>query len=162
MSSQNSTERRDRARSEIRRLIDDRNLVLSNYYNLAKDSDKADKDLAATRSMLEEFCQHMVDYLAKGHFEIYRRIEEGTERREDITTLASTIMERINVTTQACVDFNDTYDNTEDLDEESLQKLPNHLAKLGEELATRADLEDQFINTLLDEPQNRETEAEPA
>ena len=162
MSFENMTDRRDRTRNEIRQLIEDRNAVLSHYYDLVKVSDEADTDRATKMTLLEGFCQDLVDYLAKGHFEIYRRIEEGTERRSRITSLAATIMERINATTQVAIDFNDLYDNTERAADVDLDDLPKHLARLGQELATRIDLEDQFINTLLDGSQERQAVPEPA
>jgi regulator of sigma D len=99
--------------------------------------------------MVEEFCQELVDYMAIGHFEIYRRIEEGNERRDEIIKLAEKIMPRINETTQVAIAFNDLYDDTSNIDDTAFEQLPNYLAKLGEELATRIDLEDQFINMLL-------------
>ena len=99
--------------------------------------------------LVEEFCQELVDYMATGHFEIYRRIEEGNERRDDITSLADKIMPRINDTTQIAIAFNDLYDSTTNIEKNAIEQLPNYLAKLGEELATRIDLEDQFINLLL-------------
>ena len=154
MSSQNdtyvATERRSRTRKEIKQLIEERNSVLAQYYNLAKQAESDTDDLNSTLEMLQEFCQELVDYMALGHFEIYRRIEEGNERRDDITKLADRVMPRINDTTQVAIAFNDLYDDTSNLDETAVGQLPNYLAKLGEELATRIDLEDQFINTLLD------------
>jgi regulator of sigma D len=144
-----ANERRARTRNEIKRLIEDRNNVLSQYYNLAKQSEDTEADTSNTLELLEEFCQELVDYMATGHFEIYRRIEEGNERRDDITQLAEKIMPRINDTTQVAVAFNDLYDNSEKIDDAAVKKLPGYLAKLGEELATRIDLEDRFINTLL-------------
>ena len=154
MSSQNdtyvATERRSRTRKEIKQLIEERNSVLAQYYNLAKQAESDTDDLNNTLEMLQEFCQELVDYMALGHFEIYRRIEEGNERRDDITKLADRVMPRINDTTQVAIAFNDLYDDTSNLDETAVSQLPNYLAKLGEELATRIDLEDQFINTLLD------------
>ena len=154
MSSQNdtyvATERRSRTRKEIKQLIEERNSVLAQYYNLAKQAESDTDDLNSTLEMLQEFCQELVDYMALGHFEIYRRIEEGSERRDDITKLADRLMPRINDTTQVAIAFNDLYDDTSNLDETAVGQLPNYLAKLGEELATRIDLEDQFINTLLD------------
>ena len=154
MSSQNdkyvATERRSRTRKEIKQLIEERNSVLAQYYNLAKKAESDTDDLNSTLEMLQEFCQELVDYMALGHFEIYRRIEEGSERRDDITKLADRLMPRINDTTQVAIAFNDLYDDTSNLDETAVGQLPNYLAKLGEELATRIDLEDQFINTLLD------------
>ena len=157
MSSQNdtyiATERRSRTRKEIKQLIEKRNSVLARYYNLAKDAESDTDDLNSTLEMLQEFCQELVDYMALGHFEIYRRIEEGNERRDDITKLADRVMPRISDTTQVAIAFNDLYDDTSKLDEAAVTQLPNYLARLGEELATRIDLEDQFINTLLESQQ---------
>ena len=149
MASQAPNERRARTQKEIKQLIEERNTVLSQYYNLAKATEGYDGDENATLEMVEEFCQELVDYMATGHFEIYRRIEEGNERRDDITQLADKIMPRINDTTQVAVAFNDLYDSTSDIGKDAIEQLPNYLAKLGEELATRIDLEDQFINLLL-------------
>ena len=149
MSSQVQNERRARTRKEIKQLIEERNSVLTHFYKLAQQAKTSDNDQRSTLEMLEEFCQELVDYMATGHFEIYRRIEEGNERRDDIIKLADQIMPRINDTTQIAVAFNDIYDDTENISENTYKQLPNYLAKLGEELATRIDLEDQFINTLL-------------
>jgi regulator of sigma D len=149
MSSQAPNERRARTRKEIKQLIEERNSVLSQYYNLARITEDPEADLHNTADILEEFCQELVDYMATGHFEIYRRIEDGNERRDEIVKLAERIMPRINDTTQVAIAFNDLYDDTSNLDDEAFDQLPNYLAKLGEELATRIDLEDKFINTLL-------------
>jgi len=149
MSSEVPNERRARTRKEIKQLIEERNSVLSQYYSLARHTENPDNDLNSTIELLEEFCQELVDYMATGHFEIYRRIEEGNERRDEITSLAKKIMPRINDTTQIAIAFNDLYDDVANIDEAAISQLPNYLAKLGEELATRIDLEDQFINTLL-------------
>ncbi len=147
--SEASGERRARTRNEIKRLIEERNTVLSQYYNLAKHADDSVSDMSNTIDLLEEFCQELVDYMATGHFEIYRRIEEGNERRDEIIKLAEKIMPRINDTTQIAVAFNDLYETTENINEAAVEQLPNYLSKLGKELATRIELEDQLINTLL-------------
>ncbi len=149
MASQAPNERRERTRKEIKRLIEDRNSVLSQFYNLAKLTEDYNDDIDNTLELVEEFCQKMVDYMATGHFEIYRRIEEGNERRDEIVKLADKIMPRINDTTQIAIAFNDLYDSTTKINEDAIDQLPKYLAKLGEELATRIDLEDQFINLLL-------------
>ncbi len=142
-------ERRARTRKEIKQLIEDRNNVLSQYYNLAKYTEDSTSERDNTTDLLEEFCQELVDYMATGHFELYRRIEDGNERRDEILTLAEKIMPRINNTTQIAIAFNDLYDDTSNIKDDAFEQLPSYLAKLGEELATRIDLEDQFINTLL-------------
>lgn len=149
MASQAPNERRERTRKEIKQLIEDRNTVLAQYYNLAKLTENFSDDINNTLELVEEFCQKLVDYMATGHFEIYRRIEEGNERRDDILKLADKIMPRISDTTQIAIAFNDLYDSSTNINEEAIDQLPKYLTKLGEELATRIDLEDQFINLLL-------------
>jgi regulator of sigma D len=151
-SSQLPQERRARTRKEIKTLIAERNKVLSLYYNLASKAEKIDDKADSLVEQLQEFCQELIDYLATGHFEIYRRLEEGDERRDDMIGLADQIYSGINKTTQAAVDFNDMYDISEGFDVEILQELPRHLSTLGQELATRIDLEDRFIDTLLTAP----------
>jgi regulator of sigma D len=142
-------DRRARTRKEIKQLIAERNSVLSQYYNLASHADQNPENSEETLELLQEFCQDLVDYLATGHFEIYRRIEEKQERRSDIVELADQVFNRIADTTAVAVAFNDLYDTSENFNPEVLNQLPEQLSKLGEELAIRIDLEDRFINTLL-------------
>lgn len=142
-------ERRARTRKEIKQLISERNNVLSQYYGLVNQVDQIETETESILEQLQEFCQELVDYLATGHFEIYRRIEDGDERRTEIIELAMQLFPRIAQTTEIAINFNDLYDISENFDHGRLKKLPEQLAKLGEELATRIDLEDQFINTLL-------------
>jgi regulator of sigma D len=146
-------DRRARTRKEIKQLIAERNNVLSQYYNLASHADQSPENNEETLELLQEFCQDLVDYLATGHFEIYRRIEEKEERRSEIVQLANEAFDRITETTSVAVAFNDLYDTSQSFDPEVLKQLPQQLSKLGEELATRIDLEDRFINTLLSTPQ---------
>jgi regulator of sigma D len=142
-------DRRARTRKEIKQLIAERNSVLSQYYNLASHADQNPQNGEETLELLQEFCQDLVDYLATGHFEIYRRIEEKEERRSDIVQLADQVFNRITETTAVAVAFNDLYDTSANFNPEVLKQLPEQLSKLGEELAIRIDLEDRFINTLL-------------
>jgi len=150
MASQNPpqaiNERRDRAKKEVKQLINERNQVLSLYYSLVKQVESFD-DPNNTQELLQEFCQELVDYLAAGHFELYRRIEEGNERRDDIKNLSSDVMPQITTTTEVAIAFNDLFDNDDNKNE--IENLPTHLTQLGEHLATRIDLEDQIINALL-------------
>lgn len=140
-------ERRDRATKEVKQLINERNQVLSLYYSLVKQVESFD-DPNNTQELLQEFCQELVDYLAAGHFELYRRIEEGNERRDEIKNLSSEVMPRINMTTEVAIAFNDLFDS-DDNNINEIANLPSHLTQLGEHLATRIDLEDQIINALL-------------
>lgn len=143
------SERRARARKEIKQLIDERNRVLAQYYHLASCADEDRESNESILKLLQEFCQELVDYLATGHFELYRRIEDGDERRDEIITLAQSIFDRITDTTEVAIDFNDLYDTKKGDPAESVKDLPSQLSRLGESLAIRMDLEDKFINTLL-------------
>ncbi|MGB5275622.1 MAG: Rsd/AlgQ family anti-sigma factor [Gammaproteobacteria bacterium] len=150
-------DRRARTRKEIKQLIAERNNVLSQYYNLASHADQNAENNEETLELLQEFCQDLVDYLATGHFEIYRRIEEKEERRSEIVQLANEVFDRITETTAVAVAFNDLYDTSHSVNPEVLKQLPQQLSKLGQVLATRIDLEDRFINTLLSTPQRAAT-----
>ena len=144
-------DRRARTRKEIKQLIAERNNVLSQFYNLASQADQRSNydEPDDILELLQEFCQDLVDYMATGHFEIYRRIEDGDERRNEMIGLANDIFPRIANTTQVAIDFNDLYDSSKDFDKEVLKDLSKQLTVLGENLATRIDLEDKFINTIL-------------
>lgn len=98
------------------------------------------------RKLLQEFCQVLVDYIAAGHFSLYERIVNGTERRGAIKDLAGQLYQRIADTTQRALDFNDKYDNGED--EEIADSFHDDLSKLGEALALRIELEDKIINVM--------------
>ncbi|MDH5765790.1 MAG: sigma D regulator [Gammaproteobacteria bacterium] len=146
---QPANDRRSRTRKEIKQLIAERNEVLSMYCNLAGcDGTNVNTD-EIEPEQIQEFCQLLIDYIAIGHFELYQRISEGVERRHEIVKLADTIYPRIEQTTQVAVEFNDKYDSGNSMKSISKEELTSQLSKLGEELATRIELEDQLINTLL-------------
>ena len=165
MASQHSqtapNERRERAKKEVKQLIEERNNVLSQYYNLVKHLETLD-ETSDTYEMLQEFCQELVDYLATGHFELYRRIEEGNERRDKIIKLTDEVMPKITTTTQVAVAFNDLFDKADKVDDSLLSQLPSHLSRLGEHLATRIELEDQIIDALLSGAQRPDLKAVPS
>jgi len=147
---QPATDRRARTRREIKQLITERNEVLALYCSLAGcDGSKITSADDIDGETLQEFCQLLIDYIATGHFELYSRISEGKERRNEIIKLANTIYPRIEKTTSLAVEFNDNYDTANNFSDELRSKLPQELSKLGEELATRIELEDKLINTLL-------------
>jgi len=98
------------------------------------------------RELLNEFCQVLVDYIAAGHFGLYERIVEGTERRRSVADLAVKLYPRIEETTQAALAFNEKYDaDREDID---MSRLHEELSMLGEELTNRIEYEDQIIKKL--------------
>ena len=61
-----------------------------------KSGNTADLD----REVLNEFCQILVDYIASGHFGLYERIVEGTERRRGVADLTVKLYPLVDETTQ--------------------------------------------------------------
>ena len=98
------------------------------------------------QGLLQEFCESLVDYTASAHFQLYRFIEDGTERRTVVKDLAAKIYPRISSTTRLILDFNEKYEDDNQLD--NLQELDNDLSQLGEVLAERISEEDEIIEVL--------------
>jgi regulator of sigma D len=99
------------------------------------------------KRQLEEFCQLLMDYTAFGHFELYRRISEGNERRVRVAQVARGVYPQIEQVTEKAVEFNDRYDASDH--RLKLDSLPNDLSDLGERLALRLELEDRLVEALL-------------
>jgi len=97
------------------------------------------------KELLQEFCQVLVDYLAAGHFSLYERIANGTERRRGVADQAAQIYPLIADSTQAALDFNDKYDGQHF---EIAMSFHKDLSKLGEILASRIEMEDRLIGNI--------------
>ena len=108
------------------------------------DANDIDSDMKDT---LNDFLEILVDYIASGHFGLYRRISEGKERRYPVVATAKEIYPRISQTTDVAMDFSDRYESADD------NRLRTHLTEdlstLGEEVTTRIELEDQLIIAML-------------
>jgi len=87
-----------------------------------------------------------VDYTASAHFQLYRFIDEGTERRIKVLEIAKQVYPSIADTTQQILDFNEKYDNEENC--KALTGLDQDLSRLGEILADRILCEDQVIEAI--------------
>jgi len=96
--------------------------------------------------LLQKFCQISVDYISLGHFGLYQRIVEGNERRKAIIETAEEIYPQIAKATEAVLSFNDKYQTVTPA--KILNQLSDDLSSLGEQLATRIELEDQLINEM--------------
>lgn len=132
------------SREMIHKLIDERTEMLALYCRLAGlEPGKNGKRHAPVAKLLQEFCQVMVDYLAAGHFELYERLVNGTERRQSLAALAEQVYPKISETTQAALDFNDKYDGQNGL--ELSLAFDEDLNRLGEVLASRIEMEDRLL-----------------
>jgi regulator of sigma D len=95
--------------------------------------------------VLRNFCQILVDYVSAGHFEIYEQlVAEGREFDDQEGLLKAKVhYKTVDSTTELILDFNDKYQETDDL-----SALLQDLSKLGETLETRFEAEDQMIEVL--------------
>lgn len=138
-------ERRVQTRSMVDRWLAERQDMLVMYCKLAGlepyTPDKPVKDL------LRNFCQVLVDYMAFGHFEIYDRITDGSERRGEVLRVAEQVYSRVAEVTEVAVAFNDKYDTSSH--EQQMNHLTDDLSSLGEELASRIEKEDLLVTALL-------------
>lgn len=142
---EDSGERRSRTKGMLDKWLAERQEMLVMYGQLAGlESYSPDRP---EKVLLRDFCQVMVDYIAFGHFEVYDRITKGEERRANVATVAEAAYPRISEVTEFAVAFNDKYDTSDH--EQSLNHLDDDLSKLGEELASRVELEDQLIAAMM-------------
>lgn len=145
VSEQRNTDRREGTQEMVRKLLDERQEMLSMFCRVA--GLEPFKGSKPSVELLQEFCQVLVDYSAFGHFEIYERIVAGRERRKRVVDVAREVYPRIAEASEVAVDFNDKYDASDHLLD--LQKLDRDLCKLGEELAVRIEMEDHIIQALI-------------
>ncbi len=137
-------ERRTGSQGTVRKLIDERTEMLVLFGRLAGlDTAKQGRRHTPDAGLLQEFCQVMVDYLAAGHFELYERLVNGTERRQTLAALAEQVYPKIADTTQTALDFNDKYDGKNGM--ELSMAFDDDLNRLGEVLASRIEMEDRLL-----------------
>lgn len=97
---------------------------------------------------IQAFCQVLMDYCSAGHFEVYEElVKEAKEFNDGGIDLAKKHYPRLEEITEACVEFNDSYDTAEHCLEKTAD-LPDDLSKLGELLEERFQIEDELIETL--------------
>lgn len=99
-------------------------------------------------SDIQDFCQHLVDYVSAGHFEIYHYVVEAFEHASGRRlSLANRIIPRIEHNTERLMAFHDAYGEIAE-DDESLMDLDEHLNELGPLLEERFRLEDRLVAVL--------------
>ncbi|MFO1418838.1 MAG: Rsd/AlgQ family anti-sigma factor [Methylotetracoccus sp.] len=138
-------ERRPQTSTMIQELLAERKQVWALYCELG-----GMKPFAPGRTVdrkIQEFCQILIDYISLGHFGVYRRIIDGTERRRKAIDAAQQVYPAIEEVTDTALQFNDKYAQPEA--QAVYLELEKDLSQLGEALATRFDLEDQLMASLL-------------
>jgi regulator of sigma D len=142
---QEAVERRSSSINKLHTLLETRTETLALLHQLA--AMRPFKPEEGVQMLLQEFCESLVDYTASAHFQLYRYLEDGTERRATVKDLASEIYPRISNITRVILDFNEKYEDTARLND--LEALDRDLSQLGEMLADRINEEDKIINVLI-------------
>lgn len=104
-----------------------------------------DIELTEKEANLRQFCQILVDYVSAGHFEVYEQLVQEARELDDQQGLreAREKYKTVDGTTEEILDFNDKYQETDDL-----STLASDLSRLGECLETRFEAEDYMIDVL--------------
>ncbi len=127
----------------IDRWLADRQQLLIDYCTLSETVEELDNTQSGR--LLQHLCQILVDYVSAGHFEIYEQLQKEGQEFDDQEGLkkAGQLYQSIDSTTEFILDFNDKYQEIDDLD-----AIETDLSRLGEVLASRFEAEDQMIEIL--------------
>lgn len=127
----------------IDRWLEERQQLLVKYCDLT--ASVSQQDGSDYGAMLRTLCQIIVDYVSAGHFEVYDQLLQEAKDFDDQEGLkaGSGLYKKVDATTELILDFNDKYQETDDL-----ETLETDLSKVGEWFATRFEAEDQMIEVL--------------
>jgi regulator of sigma D len=128
----------------IDRWLHERQQLLVCYCDLSG-TQVFDESNVTHQEQVKRFCQVLVDYVSAGHFEVYNQlIKEGQDFDDKAAlTTAADLYQVIDNTTESLIDFNDKYQETDDLSE-----LVKDLSHIGQNLEPRFAAEDQMIEVL--------------
>ncbi|GAL12905.1 regulator of sigma D [Vibrio astriarenae] len=117
--------------------------------NLQPSSNTPGLSQLPTADELQNFCQHLVDYISEGHFKIYDMVMDkwratGFKATEEIDESYAKIV----LTTEPLLSFTDLYADTNE--ETNLDNLDDDLSKVGEIMTLRFEKEDQLIQLIAD------------
>jgi len=127
----------------IDKWLNDRKNLLIQYCRLSEIVEEAEDE--ASGPVVQKLCQIMVDYMSAGHFEVYDQlVKEGQYFGDDEgLKSAQKSFKIIDSATESILDFNDKYQETDDLG-----TILKDLSALGEILAHRFEAEDNMIEVL--------------
>jgi regulator of sigma D len=138
-------ERRVQSRNIIKSLVASRTETLTQYKHVM--SYQPFEMSETLQEVLEDFCECMVDYSAKAHFNLYSYLDDKKERRGTVLKIADSVYPQLVDNTQKILDFHDKYSS--DVSQLECGKLEHCLNSIGELLADRISLEDDVINAIL-------------
>jgi regulator of sigma D len=100
---------------------------------------------------LHSFCEAMVDYSSRGHFNVYEQLlKHITQYSSEHAGNAQVVLGKIHDTTDKIVIFDDEYGAVEKLSIQDIGHFSGRLSRLGEVLAERFNYEDELM-TLVQE-----------
>ncbi|GAB6068346.1 Rsd/AlgQ family anti-sigma factor [Methylothermus subterraneus] len=137
-------ERRQKTNDLIEELLKERRQMWALYWELAE-LKPFDQHREPLGQILNRFCQLLIDYVSLGHFGLYQRIVNGTERRQKVLQAAKALYPAVAQATEVALAFNSCYEAGKLSDPTVLMQ---ELSKLGEALATRIELEDRLIASM--------------
>lgn len=128
----------------IDRWLQERQDMLVRFCALASVTEFDEEDPVQCEQV-RQLCQVIMDYVSAGHFEVYGQlVREGKEFNDtDALAKADRLYSEVERTTDSVLDFNDKYQETDDL-----SSLPDDLSRLGVQLETRFEAEDGMIAVL--------------
>jgi len=143
---ENAKERWGGVSEIIDRWLQERQDMLVEYCALSSTNDFSE-DSKEQCQQLRRLCQIMMDYTSAGHFEVYDQLIREAKDFNDTAALreANSLYTQVEETTDAVLDFNDKYQETDDF-----TTLPHDLSTIGERLAARFEAEDRMISVLHD------------
>ncbi|WP_114767884.1 sigma D regulator [Vibrio rhodolitus] len=102
-----------------------------------------------TPTELQNFCQHLVDYISEGHFKIYDMVMDqwrstGFQATDEINSAYAKIV----LTTDPLLNFTDKYADVSD--DDTLDDFDADLSNVGEILEIRFGVEDHLIQLIAD------------
>lgn len=105
------------------------------------------------RDKIKKFTEDVIDYMSRGHFDIYPRIVQIMETVSGKRlSLAKKIIPRINKTTDELLKFDSKYgegaDETDLSANADINQFKEDLGKVGQNLELRFSLEDRLVITL--------------
>lgn len=96
---------------------------------------------------ITKFCQMLLDYASRGHFEVYEHIiEQSKFDGEESLQKAQDLYERITKTTDIALNFNDKY--AENASDKALLDFDKDLSELGQVMEGRFAREDQLLEVV--------------
>lgn len=95
---------------------------------------------------LKSFYQILTDYLSAGHFEVFEKIANTLESHN--TLIDPNAMKSLIASSELMLDITESYRSEEVL--EHFQLLQSELERIGENLASRFDIEDTLVFKYLD------------